>query len=60
MSDTETVIPENLSGPETEFYSLSDVETIDYTSDIEFIKTNLLHPKRMKRKLRDKIKKETI
>ena len=43
------------------FYGLSDADTIDYTSDIKFIKKIPQHPKKqMKRKLGDKIKKETI
>ena len=58
MSDNETTLPENLSDAETEFYGSSDAKTIDYTSDIEFIKK--IPKKWMKRKLRDKIKKETI
>ena len=62
MSDTETILPNNLSEVNTEFYSdLSDAETINYTPDIEFIKKNPRHPKNgMKRKLRDRIKKEKL
>ena len=37
MLDNETTLPENLSDAEKEFFGLSDAETIDYTSDIEFI-----------------------
>ena len=61
MSNNKTTLPEKLSDAETEFYNLSDAETIGYTSDIDFMKNNSQHPKkRMKKKLRDKIKKETI
>ena len=61
MSNNKSTLPEKLSDAETEFYNLSDAETIGYTSDIDFMKNNSQHPKkRMKKKLRDKIKKETI
>ena len=38
MLDNETTLPESLSDAETEFYGLSDADTIEYTSDIKFIK----------------------
>ena len=45
MSDNKTTLPENFSDAETKFYGLSDAKTIDYATDIEFIKTILQHPK---------------
>ena len=47
MSETETIIPDNFSEADIEFYSdLSDPETIEYTSDIEFIKKTPRQPKK--------------
>ena len=62
MSETETNTPDNFPEADTEFYNnLLDIETIDYTLDIEFIKKTPLHPKKgIKKKLRDSIKEEKV
>ena len=46
MSENETTLSENLLDAETEFYGFSDIEKIDYTSDIEFIKKIPQPPKK--------------
>ena len=61
MLDNETTLPETLSDAETEIYGSLDTETTDYMPDIKFIKKIPQHlKKQIKRRLRDKIKKETI
>ena len=51
-------LPKSLSDTETEYYGLSDAETIDYMADIKFLKKIPQHLKnQMKTKLRDKIQK---